>query len=466
MRLNKNQALTELVARFESDQLSGNTSALCEQEYQDLIYYYDCLRQYDQILHVLDLAIEARPYTVEYYLKKADFLMAIHQPKQALEVLDYAAALAPGNFESLILRIEILANLGELELAWLFLKELPKPTGKAQEADFLTAKACWFEFNLDFEQMYELLKLALKLMPAHQMALEKLGLAVEVTKKHQESIDLHRQIIDKKPYAYQAWFNLGQALVYLGHYQEAVEAYEYAFIIDPYFEMAYREYIDLCFELKHYDNILQCYEDLQNYFPLDTDDLLRIGQCYQYTGQQNKARQSFDQAARMDAFNDEVYFHIGECLSIEEDWIGALHYYNKAIALENKREEYYASRGEAFFMMDNLQQAENDFIKATSLCPDATDLWLQYCSFLMQVGQAARALEILDQQPPNEDTQLEYCRVACLFLLGKRKEAIYWLIEVLSEDFDGHNLLFELIPDIESDPDVCAQITAYYHHRY
>lgn len=76
----------------------------------------------------------------------------------------------------------------------------------------------------------------------------------------------------------------------------------------------------------------------------------------------------------------------------------------------------------------------------------------------MQGGRAEEALAILIARKGIEDVEMLYCRVACLFLLGQRKEAKYWLNEALSEAYEAHPILFDLIPDLEMDADITALI--------
>lgn len=99
----------------------------------------------------------------------------------------------------------------------------------------------------EYEGMYQALRSALEWRPGHPEALEeRFGIAVEITRKYKESIVFHQALVDDHPYTALAWFNLGQALAYEAAYEDALEALEYAFLIDPAFEMAYREYIELC----------------------------------------------------------------------------------------------------------------------------------------------------------------------------------------------------------------------------
>lgn len=458
MRQPNDPTLFALAEHFEKSQHLGSSASFSYDEFELLIAHYDELRAIEQVMEVLDCALQQYPYSVHFYLKKADFLLAQHRPKEALEVIDDAAGLSPDNFEVLILSIEALTLLGQTELAGRLLDELPAPLDTEQQADYYYAQAFWHEQRYEFERMYFFLCAALEVRPGHQRSLEKMLVAVEMNKCHQEAIPLYEQIIDRDPYSYQAWFNLGQALASTGVYERALEAMEYAYIIDPHFELAYRDFIDLSFELGHYQQTLRCYEELTNHFLLDVEDLQIVARCFWQLKQYNKAQESFNEALQLDPLNDDTLYYLGECLTEQELFQSAIYYYSKAIQLNDKREEYFAARGEAYLLDGVLEAAEADFIRATQLAPESGHLWVQYCSFLMQGGRAEEALSILTSQRALEDIEMLYCRVACLFLLGKRKEAKYWLGEALSEAYEVHLLLFDLIPDLEMDADITALI--------
>ena len=75
---------------------------------------------------------------------------------------------------------------------------------------------------------------------------------------------------------------------------------------------------------------------------------------------------------------------------------------------------------------------------------------------------AVEALNTLDEaEMMSEGTELLYCRVACLFQLGRRKEGLFLLGQALTDNFDMHDALFDLQPDLETDNEVLAVIAVY-----
>lgn len=465
MRLQQNEEMNLLVARFEAGLQDGFSLDLSLAENERLVAYYTYLRSYDMVMEVLDMAIDHHRYVVQYKLQKAATLLQLHQPKDALILIDEAAVLAPRDFDVLVLSIQVFIRLQQLDLAVQLLEELPEPSDTKQQADAYLVHALWHETQLEFERMYYFLRAALDLCPEHAAVLEKMATAVESTKRYDDSIRLHRDIIDRFPYNHQAWYNLGLALICTTDYVEALEALEYAFIIDPHFEQAYKEYIEWAFNTQQYHKVLRCYEDVGPNFDSGADsmDLLKVGQCYQALEDFEAAEYLYKEVILLHGFEDGAYAQMAECRFIQCDYPGALHYYSKAIQLDDKREDYYAARAEVYLRMDRIVQAESDFISATRIAPQDGVYWVQYCSFLMQIGRAEEALYILEEEVSFEDPEMLYCRIACLFLLGKRKEARYRLLEAIGDHYEAHGILFDIIPDLELDNDITAIIAGHHY---
>jgi len=342
------------------------------------------------------------------------------------------------------------------------LNELKKNADNELLCEIFVCEALVYEILEEYERVFYALKAALLENPRHQEALERIWLCIETTKKYEESIKLHQEILDLDPYSYLAWYNLGHAQSYLGNYNEAVEAYEYAYIINPQFEFAYRDCAELCFEIKKYLKALNCYLELLEQVKTDSDIYFCIGQCYQQLKEYDAARSYYTQTLQSDPLNDEVLYFIGECYAEEGEWKSALRYYKKAMRIEDAREEYFAALGEAYLELGELKKAETNFKIALDLAPDQIQFWMQYTGFLIETDRVEEALEALKEaENYSEGAEILYCRIACLFALGRRQEAFYWLGEALNEDYELHNSLFEMIPSLANDAEVVSLIAAY-----
>lgn len=454
--------IRDLLIEYETALESDNYAFFSEETYCQLIDYFLEDQQVDRAMEAVERALTHHPFSADFYLRKADLLIHQHEHQQALDTLRIAENFAPGNFDIQLMKAEALSDNGFHQEALDLLDMLGTCVSEEELTDLYVTQAHIYDNQEAYEQMFFVLQSALRLDPSHQGALECMWICIEATKRYEESIDIHRRVIDENPYNYLAWYNLGHAYAYLGQYGEAIEAFEYAFISNDEFEFAYREYAELCFETQDYRKALEAYQEILRKFPPDSDLMLRCGQCFQYLDLHEMARKYFKESIGFDPMNDEAYFHMGECFAFEQKWSKAIIYYERALDIEAFREEYFASMGEALFRTEKNKEAEECFLKAIQLAPEESRYWLQYASFLMEINRKEEALQvIIDGEEEAPDPILNYAKIACLFALGNRQEALYRLGEALAEDYDSHPLLFELIPEIELDPDVLTMILTY-----
>lgn len=462
MNYDENQVLIDLVAKYETLREKGEELFWEEQIFLQIIEYYEREHQWSRAIESTDYAIKKYAYSSNFYLKKAQLLIEDDQESEALSVLDAAEVFAPLDPEIGILRAEALARMGLQEEALDLLEGLKKNADRMTLANIYVCEASVHESSEEYEQMYYALRVALRENPRHEEALEQLWLCVETTRKYEESIELHQEIIEADPYSYLAWYNLGHAQAYLGNYNDAIEAYEYAFLIKEDFEFAYRDCAEMCFEVQQYRKALDCFQEVLERFEPDSELYFCIGQCHQQLEDYDQARTFYRKALSLDPLNDEILFSIGECYARSGNWKHAISSFNKAIDIEDCREEYFAALAEAYFETGEFKLAETNFKKAIKLSPDQISYWMQYTGFLIETDQVEKALTTL-QKAENYSTgaELRYCRIACLFALERRQEAIYWFGEALDEDFEMHEVLFEILPSLRDDPSVATLLSTY-----
>lgn len=462
MSYKQKPSINDLLIKYESALESANYTFFNEETYSQLIDYFLEDQQIDRAMEAVEQALTHHPFSADFYLRKADLLIHQHEHQQALDTLRIAENFAPGNFDIQLMKAEALSDNGFHQEALDMLEMLGTCVSEEELTDLYVTKAHIYDNQESYEQMFFVLQSALHLNPSHQGALEGMWICIEATKRYAESIDIHRRVIDDNPYSYLAWYNLGHAYAYMGQYGDAIEAFEFAFLSNEEFEFAYREYAELSFEIKDYRKALEGFQEILRRFPPDSDLMLRCGQCFMYLDLHDVARQYFKEAISFDPMNDEAYFHIGECYAFENQWTKAIVFYERALEIENFREEYYLSMGETLCHLAREAEAEEYYLKAIKLAPEEYYYWLKYTTYLLETNQPDEALRIvMDGEEEAPSTILYYARIACLFVLGKRQEALYRLGEALTEDFDQHISLFDVVPTLELDPEVLTMIMAY-----
>jgi tetratricopeptide (TPR) repeat protein len=288
-------------------------------------------------------------------------------------------------------------------------------------------------------------------------------LSTEMLGNYEESILFYEEIIDRDPYSWQIWYNYGHALACLERYLPAADAFEYACIIHEENEHAWRDQAEMRLQLGQTDRAVDCLlTALDKAETRDPELLTRLGEAYEKHGQHDQARKTLREALALDPGHDEAHFRLGCLLLLQEKLESAVYHLETAIDIQNEREEYYVALAEAYFQQGFLAQAEMCLHRALELAPEQSSYWLQYASFLLQNGSLEEALDILDSAISQQRSpQLDYARIACLFRLGKRQEACQSLCLQLAEDYNAHQTLFELAPELSSDPDVISLVRAF-----
>jgi len=454
--------ISALVSAYEAEVEAGELKFRNEEDLLDLLEYYEEEQLPDQALEIIGIGISCYPYSPGFHLRKVRFFLDSNREDMAMDTLDECEAFFSGDMEFQLLRAETFSRMGFFENAHDIVDQLKETALGKSLSDVYYTEAVVYQFEKRFENMFFSLCAALKEDPANEGALQRMWVCVELAKKYTDSITFHERFLDDNPYSKQAWFNLGQAYEYFGQYEDAVDALEFALVIDPGFEFAGRACAEINFQLKQYPKALENYLDLLKYLEPDQDLLQNIGQCYLEMGDYYMARLFLQKSLQLDSFNDEVFFYLGECFFREGQFQKASHYYRKAIGIEDRREEYYNALGETYLLAGKPDKARWCFQEAVEIAPELPEGWIRYARFLMESGEVEEALEVLlDSEENAVATDLLYCRIACLLTMGRRAEALYWLNEALDEDFDKHKTLFEWRHDLQLDPEIQAIITAF-----
>ena len=125
-------------------------------------------------------------------------------------------------------------------------------------------------------------------------------------------------------------------------------------------------------------------------------------------------------------------------------------------------EDYIIDLAELHYSLQNMQTAKQLFQQAIDTAPDVIETWIPYIRFLINTDQHQLLLENLEEVSSyfNEDKVI-FLKIAVLFALEKRKEAIYWLAEALATYDESPELLFRISSNLSFDQDVIATIKKY-----
>ncbi len=458
-RTKRDSALISLVSEFEANFENGNIEYLNEKSFFQLIKFYEDDREYEKALDVAKLALEQYQYRSDFYIALCRLYLKLNKIDKCLSNLEVAESIAPYENEIIILKVKALALSGEYDLAFNELEGLKSVSLKGDLIEIFLCEAEIYAEMSCHEQMFDSLKQALELDSSNSEALERFWIATELSKKYIECAGYMSFLIDKNPYNYLAWYNLGHALSFSGEYEKAIDAIEYSFIINPDFEEGYMECADLCCQIKDFGKALKVYKEAIEYFGEDNDLLINISECQMYLNKTAECKNNLYKAVKQDPYNDEIYYYLAECYSKEEKWYSAINAYHKAIEIEDSCGEYYLGLARSYVAVEDYNKATINFHLSVSDGPEQTHFWREFSSFLLKLGLYKESLQILDEaEEYTFGADLLYCRAMVNFFLKNKKLGLKILEEALVEDFSLHTIIYTLAPELEVDKEISSMI--------
>jgi tetratricopeptide (TPR) repeat protein len=149
---------------------------------------------------------------------------------------------------------------------------------------------------------------------------------------------------------------------------------------------------------------------------------------------------------------DEAWFGCGACLEKMEKWSEANHHYTKALKLHTENSEYWKAVAHSDFKIGHIPRSLESYEEAAKLDPTDKEIWLNWSFIHYDQGEFERAIGILAEgfaEIP-DDSEMFYRMTVYLIAGGKFKEAFNYLENALILDFDGHTILFEFFPQLET----------------
>lgn len=451
-----------LVSDFEANYEKGNEILYEDKTFLEIIRFYEEELQYDKAIEVADLALEKYSYRPDFYIIKARLLFQTNFHEEALRLLSKAEAISPYEHDILLLKIRILAFQGDLEEANHILEDMKRYVSSADLSDVYLSESFINEVTQDYEGMYDNLTKAIISDMDNEEAFERIGFAVQLSKKYQESIQFHKTIINEHPFNYLAWYNLGHALACEGEYQDAIAAIEYSFLTEENFENGYLDCADICIQEKDFKRALDIYETYIDIFGINEEVLINMAECEYQLGHLNKARILLNKLLKLDPYNDEVYYKLGLCYAQAKNWTKAINAYHKAITLEDSCEDYYHAIAKAHNAVGSFEKAEFFFSKSVEDGPEQSQYWREYISFLIKTGKKDQALVVLaESENYTFGADLLYCKGVALYLSGYNREANMAFEEGLKEEFDQHKIIFEIEPELILNKELQSMVNYY-----
>ncbi len=455
--------LRELVSRFERAIAEDVLAFFDDEDLEQIIEHYQDQDELDMALQASEYGLELNPYNALFYIHKANVLFELRRFEEAMACTDKAALYDPSEAEIYYLRADLHVQREEFPQAIECLEEALQRADLEEHEQILVEMAEVYGDMEDFDQMFEKLRMALDLNPESEDALAKLWYCVDIAEMYEQSIVLNKQIIDRKPYTYLAWYNLGKAYAGMELYDKAMEAFSYVQAIEEKFGPVYRDCGELVFRQGRYREAIAFFLQAVDRNEPDEDVFFRIGNCREKLEEWGGARHHYRKALQIDPYHHQAYFRIAHTYLIQNNAEQAMRNFRKAIHLDPDNADYRAELGRVQYELDQSPQALISYREALRIRPDYPPHWVQYSRMLVENGEREAAIEASAEAIAHcgDLAVLLYLQAACLMVSGRHREGAEVLQRALDLDLASHPILFELFPELEQDIRVLELINQY-----
>lgn len=445
--------VSELIAQYEQSIKNDNIPFFEQEAFETIIEYYEEKGQFENAMDVAEKSLLQYPYSSILLLKKAQVFFELKQLDAALDILDKAEIYDSTELGIYLLRAEILAFQSRYTEAIEILENLFNTAETEDFPDIYLQLCDVYEDCEKYFEVYNCLVGCLKVDPNNEEALNRFNYCIEITDKYEESIPIHKQLIDINPYNQFAWYNLACSYRGMDRYEEAVEAFEYVLAINEEADFVYQDIAELHFKEKEYAKALAVIKDMLDTFESDDEIYFLQGKCYEALGDMKMARYCFRKAVHENPSLSEAYFRIGETYKQEGLWEQAYKSFQKASDLEKEQYDFCLAMAEAA-----LEIGEIDV--SIDACETAIDIFMNRYEAYFILGKlmaknndtvTAKEIMLKGIEVCKSTIELEFANCAILFMENKNKEAEIQLRILLERNFAKHTLLFDFCEELEEN---------------
>ncbi len=464
---NDKETIRELLKQYENLRQGRAAIFLEEDAFEKIIDYFDDQEENAKALEAAEISITYFPYSSSLLLRKADLLLSSRKYNEALDVLHKAETLDGTDVNLYILKTDAYLALDQQEKAVQLLEEALEHFEGEEKIELLFELADVYDDYEEFDKVFDCLLVILQEEPTNEEALYKICFWTDFTGRNEESIRLHLNIIEEHPYNELAWFNLAAAYQGLKLFEKAIDAYQYAVVIDEKFDYAYRNMGDAYIRLRKYKEAIESLEKVLELSKPEEVIYEAIGHCFDKMKNYAQARFHYRKAAHLSPDDSKLYYKIACTYFNEGQWTSAVKQLETALRIQRQQSEYNLLMGECKLQLGLMKEAVQYFSIAVRVKPKNTAGWEALIRALYQAEyfsearqQALAALESTSQKPV-----FYYYLSAILFSMSKPKEALLNLEKALQLSPKKLNLFVALHPSILQNSQVVDLIARYKRGR-
>jgi tetratricopeptide (TPR) repeat protein len=423
-------------------------------EFEEIILFYVDSGKFSLANKALQLGLQQHPTSVALKLIQVELLILDEKLEKAQKILEQLEEIEPSNEEVYIQKATILSKQGQhkkavesLQTALIFAED---------DAEILSMIGMEYLFLEDFDTARFNFAKSLDVEFENYSSLYNVIYCFDMMKKHQEAIDYLNAYIEKEPYSEIAWHQLGRQYYIVFDYPNALQAFEYAILIDEDFIGAHLEKAKTLEELGHYEEAIDFYHKTMELDTPTSFAYLRIGKCYEQLKRPSDAIEFYNKTVNEDPLLDKGWLALTDIFVSNKNYHKALFYIKKALSIDEENNLYWHKFAEINLKLNLFEEAVKAYYKCIGLKDDRLEVFLALADVLHFLGEFFEAIRVLldAREVYKEVAELNYRPGGLHLLVNKEKEGLHFLEKAMQEDFDYLHVVQEIFPTVFEDPKV------------
>ena len=422
------------------------------------IYFFDLVEFEEIIVHYIDagkqalakkavkLGLQQHPASIDLKLLRVEIYIFENELDKASVLLKIIDRLEPNNDEVFIQKATISSKNGNHKEAIELLKKALTFTD--DKVDIWSLLGMEYLYLDDFKNARLVFEKCILVDYEDYSALYNLVYCFDMDKEHEEAITYLNSYIEINPYCEVAWHQLGRQYFILEMYQEALNSFDYAVLIDESFIGGYLEKAKTLEQLERYKQAIDNY-----LITLQLDDAtafvyLRIGECHEKIENFDEAISFYKKAVHEDPLLDKGWMMLANIYHAQNNFQKAAYYISKALTIEEDNSLYWRRYSEINLKLNFYEEAVAGFEKCLALNDDALEIYMGLTDVLSFLGEFNDAIHTLikAQKIYKDSAEVEYRLTGLFFILNKEKYSFNHLKAAMKIDYDYRIILRELYP--------------------
>jgi len=369
------------------------------------IYFFDLVEFEEIIVHYIDagkqalakkavkLGLQQHPASIDLKLLRVEIYIFENELDKASMLLKIIERLEPNNDEVFIQKATISSKNGNHKEAIELLKKALTFTD--DKVDIWSLLGMEYLYLDDFKNARLVFEKCILVDYEDYSALYNLVYCFDMDKEHEEAITYLNSYIEINPYCEVAWHQLGRQYFILEMYQEALNSFDYAVLIDESFIGGYLEKAKTLEQLERYKQAIDNY-----LITLKLDDAtafvyLRIGECHEKIENFDEAISFYKKAVHEDPLLDKGWMMLANIYHAQNNFQKAAYYISKALTIEEDNSLYWRRYSEINLKLNFYEEAVAGFEKCLALNDDALEIYMGLTDVLSFLGEFNDAIHTL-----------------------------------------------------------------------